>query len=1140
MALKFIFGLPGSGKTFRCCDEIYKHIKSGNSNAYFIVPDQSTYTTEYTLSQFFPEKGFTNVTVTGFSRLAHKIFKEVHTKKHDALSKLGQDLVLSRILCENQNNLSILSQMSRQPHFVKSLKNIFHRLNSSLINEEMLKKAADAEKGTHLGKKLQDLHILFTAYHKYLKEHFSYIGEIFDLLAQEIPKSNSIKNSEIWIDGYHGFTLQEIKIISSLIKTAKKVTVTLPFESVESAMQNPIFTKPLETWQKLSELQNHSDSVSLINLPRYKSKSIRALVKFGFEPASTICTEKETEEHGIFTISAPDRTLEIDYMARKILHLIRDKKLRYRDIIIILRNPEKYTDLIERTFKKYELPVFIDERDAMTNHPLIVLITGLLAFLTAQSKRKHSGFSRNILFPILKTGLIKDLSIDKVNKLENYIIKNGIRFFQWNREWNFHTVKDIDNPENTISKEEETENKTANEYRLLILDIFENLEKNWSADKTCESRCRTIYNWLISQDIPKTLSVLDEDEFLNSQRRPHLQVWKKVLSLLDEIVNISGDDILPDEHFMSIVKGGVSELSYSMIPSTLDNIIATSIGRGYYMESTAVFIPGMVNGEFPKDIESAEFITDEERKHLAKENLLSAGNDFIYSIYEEQLYTYLALSRAKKYMYVLYPATDFKGESLEPSFIYKKLLNQNYSHKEEKALYPSASRDEKSFFSTPKQAITLLPQILRDNIPDKNSNWEKLKNWVLNRHNEYSNLFYEQRKSFEYNANSTQLSQDLVNKLFKPFGKFYGSISQLEEYRSCPYKYFLNRGLKITDREDGRMQSTDFGNYLHSGLKRFGDLLKSMNKSWKDISDTEIDAFSSQIATSITPLIAHGALTCDASSSYTHRLLNLTFKKSLNQFRKWELNSDFTTTDLEREFKINIKTDENDSFTLRGKIDRIDSYTTGSSRAIAVCDYKTGMQQIDLNGIISGIKLQLVTYMLAMIKENPNENIIPTALMYIYLSHDSQSLSSIPLDETDGKKETDSCDGFYLSDMELLSKLDKFITDENESHKKHINIKLNKNGSIRASTNVLSLSEMENLQKAVENKLIDLYNQISSGNIEIFPTYYNKNSACNYCPYKSVCRFDLALGNKNNFIKKLKNSQVKEMLNESDEKGVAK
>jgi ATP-dependent helicase/DNAse subunit B len=47
------------------------------------------------------------------------------------------------------------------------------------------------------------------------------------------------------------------------------------------------------------------------------------------------------------------------------------------------------------------------------------------------------------------------------------------------------------------------------------------------------------------------------------------------------------------------------------------------------------------------------------------------------------------------------------------------------------------------------------------------------------------------------------------------FPKKTTSISQLECYFSCPYKFFANYGLGIKEREESRLKSIDFGNVLH-------------------------------------------------------------------------------------------------------------------------------------------------------------------------------------------------------------------------------------------------------------------------------------------------------------------------------------
>lgn len=51
------------------------------------------------------------------------------------------------------------------------------------------------------------------------------------------------------------------------------------------------------------------------------------------------------------------------------------------------------------------------------------------------------------------------------------------------------------------------------------------------------------------------------------------------------------------------------------------------------------------------------------------------------------------------------------------------------------------------------------------------------------------------------------------------------------------------------------------------------------------------------------------------------------------------------------------------------------------------------------------------------------------------------------------------------------------------------------------------------------------------GNIDIKPIYYNKNTACKYCEYKSICRFNLN-DNDYSYIEKQKKEEIFKKLKE--------
>lgn len=238
MSLHFIFGRAGTGKTTRCCREIQDYLKkTPGGRAYLLVPDQGTYTAEYLLAKSFPGAGFIDVTVCGFSRLAYRVFQELHSPVADALSPLGQQIILRRLLDAHKDELQVILRAASQPHFSEKLTAFFHQLDMFLVTEDDLLAASKREGETPLGKKLADLSLLYKAYHDYLRMHFAYEGSLFDLLAREIPKSEKLRGSHIWIDGFNGMAPQKIRIVSALVHTAAEVTMTLQMDSPEEAAE---------------------------------------------------------------------------------------------------------------------------------------------------------------------------------------------------------------------------------------------------------------------------------------------------------------------------------------------------------------------------------------------------------------------------------------------------------------------------------------------------------------------------------------------------------------------------------------------------------------------------------------------------------------------------------------------------------------------------------------------------------------------------------------------------------------------------------------------------------------------------------------------------------------------------------------
>ena len=88
-----------------------------------------------------------------------------------------------------------------------------------------------------------------------------------------------------------------------------------------------------------------------------------------------------------------------------------------------------------------------------------------------------------------------------------------------------------------------------------------------------------------------------------------------------------------------------------------------------------------------------------------------------------------------------------------------------------------------------------------------------------------------------YQNTAVRLPKILARKLFMKGGRFYGSVTKLQNYRSCPYQYFLPLRNRREERNWGRSSYLDYGNYLHAGLHQFGEITKSQNRQWRQAAD---------------------------------------------------------------------------------------------------------------------------------------------------------------------------------------------------------------------------------------------------------------------------------------------------------------
>lgn len=82
--------------------------------------------------------------------------------------------------------------------------------------------------------------------------------------------------------------------------------------------------------------------------------------------------------------------------AAYVLHLVRDKGLRYRDIRLIYNDLENRGDIIERVFEEYGIELFSDVKRDIMDSPIIKYITSLLDVVIEKIQDRNAALPTQI------------------------------------------------------------------------------------------------------------------------------------------------------------------------------------------------------------------------------------------------------------------------------------------------------------------------------------------------------------------------------------------------------------------------------------------------------------------------------------------------------------------------------------------------------------------------------------------------------------------------------------------------------------------------------------------------------------------------------------------------------------------------
>lgn len=420
MGLQFVIGRAGSGKSAHCLREIGDRLRAepkGNE-LLLVVPEQATFQAEQALAGQPGLAGFIRAQVFSFRRLAWRAMQELGHTAAVPISDLGKTMLLAQLLHKHEPELQVFRETEGKLGVAQSLNQLFSDLRRSGLTPGGLRASqaavltAGAEGTDVLSDKLTDIALLYQAYEHELSERFLDADSFLDRLASGIAHLPCLREAEVWVDGFYGFSPQEREVLAQLAVYCKQVTVTLtldrPFGAGERPDEYHLFHSTGKAMARLTsraaELGAELDEPLLLGdsgLPRYADSPMLAHLERSYELRSTarraVYPGKDTGS--IVLAGGVHRRAEVEGCAREILHLVRDDKRRFRDVAVRVRNMGDYGELISQVFADYGIPHFLDQRRPVKHHPLIEFIRSALEVV-------ERDWPYEAVFRLVKTGLL--------------------------------------------------------------------------------------------------------------------------------------------------------------------------------------------------------------------------------------------------------------------------------------------------------------------------------------------------------------------------------------------------------------------------------------------------------------------------------------------------------------------------------------------------------------------------------------------------------------------------------------------------------------------------------------------------------------------------------------------------------------
>jgi ATP-dependent helicase/nuclease subunit B len=581
------------------------------------------------------------------------------------------------------------------------------------------------------------------------------------------------------VDGFHDFTTAQLHILEALARRIPESLLTLGFDA--ASLDSPLFRVSAATRRELLSLGFAEERLQ--GNRRTFDPTLRRLEEALFEKREAPPAEAG---EALQILRAARRDEEVEGIARRIVCLVREKGVPYRDIAVLYHDLAPIASILEGTFARFGIPLRIYQPRPLSRHPLAEFLLDLGQVLA-------EGPARETLLRLLHAGFIERLDPAEVDRLD-------------------HHLREHDPPASPAAWLER-----CGSMRLA------GIESVLRALKKTGERCRGRHThdflcaaWIgCFEDLALPLGEQ------GTEGASDCAAYQKIQDLMESarLVHDQGKASITLGILVERIREGCAGATFRLPDRRREVVNAINAFDARQWEVPYLFVAGLLEREFPPAPREDLFFDDGERRALNASGLRFPDRD--WRRWEERFLFYTALTRARGKLFLSHARWDAQGNPTLASFFLGEV----------ERLFTPASLAEVTRERSPSEVLPPAEEMvaledvdravclgLEERYPAERMPHRIALAGALYQRRREDPRFLDQLRAASDPA-PILTRRDVLEEIANRETAF--SNSALRDFLQCPYLHFARKWMRLEPLPGALVTPLELGSVLHDTLREY-------------------------------------------------------------------------------------------------------------------------------------------------------------------------------------------------------------------------------------------------------------------------------------------------------------------------------